>query len=161
MKGSHSWTHLPKGPAQRQPIVPSHKVKINLLILKHCPEGQTSYLTHILKSLLELYAETETGKHHVCTLLLMYYRAPVSPSRELLYMSSVNFVAVTYRMPLDCLALEATGACVPGPIRLIINVTQKGAQPLSGAPIFATAARGHLAPVTRGAFTHGVPQDCN
>lgn len=48
-------------------------------------------------------------------------------------------------IPLNHLALEASRACIPGPMKLKELVSpRKELRLLSGAPIFATAARGHL-----------------
>lgn len=57
-----------------------------------------------------------------CALALPYNRVPVSFRGELLhtpgildFMSSAPvFTAASWGMPLDCLALEARGTCVPG-----------------------------------------------
>lgn len=61
----------------------------------------------------------KAGKRCLHTLPLPYFRMPVSPRGELLYMSGdLVFVTATRKTLLGHLALEARGACVLSPVRL-------------------------------------------
>lgn len=73
-------------------------------------------------SILALLCPTPASGHHLHALFLPHSRAPESPRGELLHMSGAlvftpgdpSFVAATQGTPLDCLALEARGACLLG-----------------------------------------------
>lgn len=122
LRNGSEWARVLKptcslGPAQRQQIMPSDGG--SPAYIKSSAWGKASYLTHTSRSPLEHTPGTETGGCHPCTLPLPYSRAPVSPERELLHVSGAPiFVAAVQGTPLDCLALEARGTCIPGPMGL-------------------------------------------
>lgn len=117
------------GPSTEAAIeMPRFSVKeANFLTLKPRPKGQASNLTHL--GACWATVKGQTSRHHVYTLPLrltpatghqfptlpLPYRAPVFLRGKLLHKAGAPvFVAATHRMPLDCLALEASRACVSG-----------------------------------------------
>lgn len=89
----------------------------------------------------------------------MLQSTSVSQKGTLAHSRALTFTAAAQRMPLDCLALKARGACVPGLRTVIISVTKKELISLSGPPIFVISAL--LDCGGQGSLSLRVPQDCN
>lgn len=103
-----------------------------LLMLKHWPERQASNLMHTSRSLLKYSLGTETGGCSSCSPFAVLQDTSIS-QRDV-------SCAGAQGLPLDHLALEASGTCVPSPTRLYESVSLR---PLSVTQI-VTAVRGHL-----------------